>query len=58
MRECLVCGGTRENGGEKVIFDYCESCLKKDVEILRRIHMKIDKKKGPSDPGKDTGEAR
>ena len=39
MRECLICGGQRIDGNEGIIYDYCEICLRTDLNELRKIHL-------------------
>ena len=58
MRECLICGKKRwdSNGDKYIKFDYCESCLKNDVETLRKIQLRRERK-ASSVTGKATKEA-
>jgi hypothetical protein len=58
MRQCVICGGTRNNGNEGIVEDYCQRCLDTDVETLRRRHMRIEEKKEASrTPAKESQEA-
>ena len=59
MRECLICGTTRDNGNPGMIYDYCPECLRTDTETLRLIHLaKIrGQKKAPPNPDEDHREA-
>jgi len=58
MRTCVICGGTRDNGNEKIIEDYCQRCLDTDVETLHRRYMGIEEKKEASrTPARESQEA-
>ena len=56
MRTCIICGGTRDNGNEKIVEDYCQRCLDTDVETLHRRHMRIDEKKALKGSRKESEE--
>jgi hypothetical protein len=57
-RECLICGKTREDQNEKVVYDYCAVCLETDVGLLRKIQLDRQRKKEASpDPRKEPREA-
>ena len=55
-RECLICGKSREDQNEEVIFDYCSVCLETDVGLLREIQLRR-KMEASLNLRKDTKEA-
>lgn len=57
MRECIVCGQRRENGNEGLIYDYCQTCYGTDLDLLHKRQQEREEK-GPSDPAKESREAR
>ena len=58
MRKCIVCGTKWENGNVGLFYDYCDECYQTDLETLHKRQREQEENKGPSEPAKESREAR